>query len=55
MIFTDDKNIPRLVNSRFTPKDNNTYEVIDREGVHDTNIYHGDNFEVETSLTKKYI
>lgn len=55
IIFTDDKNIPRLVNSRFTPKGNSTYEVIDREGIHDTNIYHGDNFEVETSLTKKYI
>ena len=35
----DNKNIPRLINSRFSTTELNTYELVDRIGDNDTNIY----------------
>jgi len=50
LILNDDKNIPRLINSRFSPKEKNTYEIVDRIGENDTNIYNSKSFEKDTSL-----
>lgn len=55
LILNDNKNQPRLINTRFTAKENNTYERIDRTGNTDTNIYDESEFEIDTSLLKKYI
>lgn len=52
LILNDDKNPPRLINSRFTPMENNTYKVVNRIGNNDTNIYDEEQFEVDTSLYK---
>lgn len=53
IILNDDKNQPRLINSRFTPLENNTYKIINRTGNNDTNIYDEETFEVDTSLYKR--
>ena len=50
LILNDDKNIPRLINSRFSPREKNTYEIVDRIGENDTNIYNSKSFEKDTSL-----
>jgi hypothetical protein len=55
LILNDAKNQPRLINTRFTPKENNTYERVDRLGNTDTNLYDEKEFEIDTSLLKKYI
>ena len=50
LILNDDKNIPRLINSRFSVREKNTYEIVDRIGENDTNIYNSDTFDKDTSL-----
>ena len=55
LILNDGKNQPRLINSRFTAKENNTYERIDRSYDTDTNLYDKSEFEIDSSLLKKYI
>lgn len=56
LIFNDGKNIPRLVNSRFTTLSKNTYKVMDRKGNNDTNIYdQGAQFDIDTSLYKRVV
>lgn len=56
LILNDGKNIPRLVNSRFTALGKNQYEIIDRSGDNDTNIYdQGTQFDIDTSLYKRVI
>ena len=53
LILNDGINIPRLINSRFSATGKNTYEIIDRKGNNDTNIYDsGDQFDIDTSLYK---
>ena len=53
LIFTDNKNIPRLINTRFSLYGDNEYEIIDRSGERDTNVYNDDDaFEYETALHK---
>ena len=52
LILNDDLNNPRIINTRFTPKENNQFEVIDRSGNNDTNIYDEDNLDGETNLYK---
>jgi archaellum component FlaF (FlaF/FlaG flagellin family) len=39
LIINDGVNIPRMINSRFSATGRNTYEVVDRKGNNDTNIY----------------
>ncbi len=39
LILNDDINPPRLINSRFTPIEDKRYEIVDRIGNNDTNIY----------------
>ena len=53
LILNDNLNPPRLINSRFTVRQNNTYEIIDRTGNADTNLYDEDQFDLDTSLYKK--
>lgn len=54
LILNDGKNQPRLINSRFSTTGMNTYEVINRKGDNDTNIYDmGEQFDIDTSLYKK--
>lgn len=56
LILNDDRNPPRLINSRFSTRELNTYEIVDRIGDNDTNIYDDDvnQFDLDTSLYKKY-
>ena len=53
LIFNDNRNIPRLVNSRFSVLQNNTYEVVDRIGNNDANLYDSEQFDLDTSLYKR--
>lgn len=53
VIINDNKNIPRLINSRFSTTELNTYEIVDRIGDNDTNIYDDQNFDLDTSLYKR--
>ena len=56
LIINDGINIPRLINSRFSATGTNTYEIIDRKGNNDTNIYdQGDQFNSDTSLVKHFL
>lgn len=52
IILNDDLNPPRLINSRFTPKEDMRYEIVDRRGNNDTNVYKEENLEQTTRLFK---
>lgn len=54
LILNDNNNPPRLINSRFTVRENNTYERVDRKGENDTNLYDVGKFKLQTSLQKLY-
>lgn len=51
LIINDDTNPPLLINSRFTPLEDMTYEIVDRSGNTDTNIYEE---MVLTEVTRLY-
>ena len=54
LILNDGKNIPRLINSRFSALGKDTYQIVDRKGDNDTNIYdQGSQFDIDTSLYKR--
>lgn len=55
LILTDDVNSPKLINSRFTCLENNTYKIIERYKNNNTNIYREDSilFDLDTSLYKR--
>lgn len=53
IIFTDRKNPPKLINSRFALTSSTTFKITDREGAIDTNIYTEENFVNESSLIKR--
>lgn len=56
LIINDGINPPRLINSRFSATERNKYEIRDRVGNNDTNIYdQGTEFDVDTSLYKKIV
>ncbi len=56
LILNDGLNEPKMINSRFSPTGKNTYQIIDRKGNNDTNIYdRGEQFDIDTSLYKKVI
>lgn len=56
LIINDGKNKPRLINSRFSATERNKYQIIDRTGNNDTNIYdQGTQFDLDTSLYKQAI
>lgn len=54
LILTDGLNPPRMINSRFSATGKSTYEIVDRAGSNDTNIYdQGAQFDIDTSLYKR--
>ena len=54
LVLNDGINTPKLINSRFSATGKNTYEIVDRTGNNDTNIYdQGSEFELDTSLYKR--
>lgn len=56
LIINDGKNKPRLINSRFSATTRNKYQIVDRKGNNDTNIYdQGSQFDIDTSLYKQVI
>lgn len=53
LIMNDGYSYPKLINSRFSPTGKNTYEIVDRKGTSDTNIYDmGKQFKTDISLYK---
>ena len=54
LIINDGKNTPKLINSRFSVTGQNQYQIIDRKGNNDTNIYDEASFDIDTSLYKNY-
>lgn len=52
LILNDDLNTPKLINTRFTATEEGQYEVVDRTGDNDTNIYDEDKIIGETNLYK---
>ena len=56
LILNDGYNQPRLINTRFSAIGRDKYEIVDRKGDNDTNIYdQGEQFEIDTSLYKRTI
>lgn len=55
LILNDDINTPKMINSRFTCLENNTYKIVERYKNNNTNIYRNDpvQFELDTSLYKR--
>ena len=54
LIINDGKNKPRLINSRFSAIGKNKYQIVDRKGNYDTNLYdQGIQFDSDTSLYKQ--
>ena len=54
LILNDGLNPPRLINSRFSATEKNKYQVCNRKGTNDTNIYdQGEQFDIDTSLYRK--
>lgn len=53
VILNDGINQPRMINSRFSVTGMDTYQIVDREGDNDTNIYDKETFESDISLYKK--
>ena len=54
LILNDNKTPPKLINSRFSVRQKNTYEIVDRIGENDTNIYNSSTFNKDTSLYFQY-
>lgn len=56
LILNDGKTNPKLINSRFSALGRNEYQIMDRYGDNDTNIYDtGDQFDLDTSLYKRVV
>ena len=55
LILNDGLNPPKLINSRFSTLGRQKYQIVDRRGDNDTNIYdQGAQFQSDTSLYKTY-
>lgn len=50
LVINDDKSKSRLINSRFSVQEHNTFLVPDHIGFHDTNIYEESDFELQSLL-----
>lgn len=56
LIINDGKNLPRLINTRFSPIGKGQYQIVDRKGDNDSNIYdQGSEFNLDTSLYKNTV
>lgn len=52
LIYNDSYSIPKLINTRFATIGDNKYQIIDREGQNDTNLYPQNSFESSIALQK---
>ena len=53
LYINDGKTAPKLINSRFSATGKNTYQIVDRKGDNDTNLYNqGSSFQSDISLYK---
>ena len=52
LILNDDKNPPRIINTRFTVTEDNKYKIINRNQVTQTNLYDLNNIDSDTRLFK---
>ena len=52
LILNNDSISPRLINSRFSTQEGNTYKVIDHKGNKDTNLYDDTQLDLDTRLYK---
>ena len=50
LIINDDKNPPRIINTRFTTLEDNRYKIINRNQKEQTNIYEQTNIDQQTRL-----
>jgi hypothetical protein len=50
LILNDDKNPPRIINTRFTTLENNTYKVISRNQIEQSNVYKEGSIDQQTRL-----
>lgn len=55
LIISDDKQTTKLINTRFSVTKDNQYEIIDRNGQGDTNLYNLDQVKAESILFKTYL
>jgi hypothetical protein len=53
LIINDGSTNPKLINTRFSTTGMNTYQIVDRQGDNDTNIYDENTFSSDISLYKK--
>jgi hypothetical protein len=53
IVFNDGVNPMRIINSRFVRKGESQYEIIDRSGVKDTNLYYEKDFETIINLVSR--
>lgn len=53
LILNDGNSFPKLINTRFSSTGMNTYQIVDRSGDNDTNIYDESSFDSDVSLYKK--
>ena len=55
LIINDGQTFPKLINTRFSVLGDNKYQIVDREGNNDTNIYNDStDFNTSISLYKNY-
>lgn len=52
LILNNDQETPRLINSRFSAKEGDTYEIVDHQGNKDTNLYDNNQLDLDTRLYK---
>lgn len=53
LILNNGYTYPKLINTRFSSTGMDTYQIVDREGDNDTNIYDIESFDTDVSLYKK--
>lgn len=50
LILNDDKNPPRIINTRWTQQENNTYKIINRDQINQSNLYSEKYIDRQTRL-----
>lgn len=50
LIINDDKNPPRIINTRFTKKENNSFKIINRNQLKQSNVYEENKLDKQTRL-----
>lgn len=55
LILNDDINPPRIINTRWSRLENNTYKIVNREQINQSNIYDENLIDRETRLDRKSV